>query len=83
MSSGEIPQFRVSIARMSPVQRLAISLIALAGLAVGLIVIIPLAILMGVLGFAMLAWLRVRRWIAGDPSAREGRRNVRIIQRSN
>lgn len=83
MSSAEFSRFRVTMAPMTPLQRLAITLMVLAGLVLSLVVIIPLVILMGVLGLGMLLWTRVRRAIGGDRSAREGRRNVRVIQRSN
>lgn len=83
MPPGEIPQIRVTIATMSPIQRLMMTLLALVGLAIGIVIVIPLALLMGALGLAMLAWMRVRRLFGGDPSARDGRRNVRVIQRSN
>ncbi len=85
MAFAETPTFRVTIARPSPLQRVAIVLVLAVGFVIGLVIIVPLAILTAVLSVLLLAWMRVRAWFRGlrRSGPLDGRRNVRVIERSN
>ncbi len=84
MAFADTPTFRVTIARPTALQRLGITLVLAIGFVIGLVIIVPLAILFGVLGVLLLTWLRIRAWFSGlrRRGPLDGRRNVRVIERS-
>ncbi len=85
MSAAETASFRVMIARPTPLQRVVITLLLVVGFVIGLVIILPLAILCGVLGVLLVLWLRIRAWFSGlrSKGPLDGRRNVKVIERSN
>ena len=85
MALADTPTFRVTIARPTPMQRVVITLLLAVGFVIGLVIILPLAILFGVLGVLLITWLRIRAWFSGlrSKGPLDGRRNVKVIERSN
>jgi len=85
MPSVESTTTRVIIARPSPVQWVLFLILTLVGVVLGLVIILPLAIFLGVVALLARAWFRVGAWFSGLRSngPLDGRRNVRVLDRSN
>ncbi len=71
------------VRRVGPVGRILIALTALALIALGLLVAIPLLLIGSVAVFILLLITRVRRSIRLRTETTAGRKNVRVIRRDN